>query len=141
MARVSKKPGLPLEDDEAIAFTDWLRAMHLPHTHIANEIGGSTKVAKIRAIKAKRMGQTAGVWDYEIFLPVVNIDGEIDAYQEVRVELKRRKGGTVSPAQKKWGLIYAAAGIPCKVCKGAEEAILFVKAILKEIQYDTEGQE
>lgn len=136
MARVSKTIGVPLEDEEAMAFADWLRAMHLPHTHVANEVGGSTKTAKLRAIKAKRMGQTAGVWDYEIFLPVVNVDGEIDAYQEVRVELKRKKGGTVSPAQKRWGDIYAAAGIPCAVCKGAEEAIKFVEAIRKEIQYE-----
>lgn len=136
MTRINKLPGVPLEDDEAVAFSDWLRAMHLPHTHIANEIGGSTKVAKLRAIKAKRMGQTAGVWDYEVFIPVVNIDGEIDAYQEVRIELKRKKGSTVSPAQKKWGEIYKASGIPCAICKGADEAIKFVEAIKKEIQYE-----
>lgn len=136
MVRVSKMSGVPLENDEAVAFADWLRAMHIPHTHIANEIGGSTRTAKLRALKAKRMGQTAGVWDYEIFLPIVNIDGEIDAYQEVRIELKRKKGGTVSPAQKKWGLIYKASGIPCAVCKGAEEAIAFVNAVRKEIQYE-----
>ena len=131
--RVSKTPGVPLEDDEAAVFADWLRAMHIPHTHIANEIGGSTKVAKVRAIKAKRMGQTAGVWDYEIFLPIEGVDGEVDAYQEVRVELKRTKGGAVSPAQKKWGEVYDKAGIPCAICKGAEEAIKFVKSIIEEI--------
>jgi hypothetical protein len=136
MARLSKLPGVPLEDDEAVAFADWLRAMHLPHTHVANEVGGATKSAKLRALKAKRMGQTAGVWDYEVFIPVINVDGEVDAYQEVRIELKRKKGGTVSPAQKKWGEIYAASGIPCAVCKGAEEAIAFVEAVRKEIQYE-----
>ena len=134
MARISKTPGVPLEDDEAIVFADWLRAMHIPHTHIANEIGGSTRAAKLRAIKAKRMGQTAGAWDYELFLPIKNIYGDIEVYQEVRVELKRTKGGTVSPAQKQWGKIYELAGIPCAVCKGAEAAIKFVKNVQKEIQ-------
>ena len=134
MAR--KVPNVPLEDDEAVAFADWLRAQRIPHTHVANEMGGSTRLAKLRALKAKRMGQTAGVWDYEIFLPVINVDGEIDAYQEVRIELKRRKGGTVSPAQKRWGEIYVASGIPSAVCKGAEEAIAFVEAVRKEIQYE-----
>lgn len=133
MARVSKVSGVPLEDDEARVFADWLRAMHIPHTHIANEMGGSTKTARIRALKAKRMGQSAGVWDYEIFLPVTNIDGQIDAYQEIRVELKRTKGGVVSPAQKQWGKIYEMAGIPCAICKGAEKAIEFVNARLKEV--------
>lgn len=133
MPRVSKT-NVPLEDDEAVVFADWLRAMQIPHTHIANEIGGSTRVAKVRALKAKRMGQTAGVWDYEIFLPIKNIDGDIDAYQEIRIELKRAKGGTVSEAQKKWGEIYQLSGIPCAVCKGAEKAIEFVENYLKEIK-------
>ena len=131
--RVSKTAGVPLEDDEAVAFADWLRANHIPSTHIANEIGGSTRTAKLRAIKAKRMGQTAGVWDYEIFLPVYNVDGEIEVYQEVRVELKRQKGSTTSPAQKRWGEIYELAGIPCAVCKGAEKAIEFVQSVIDEI--------
>lgn len=135
MARVNKS-SVPLEDDEAVAFADWLSARHIPHTHIANEIGGSTRAAKLRAIKAKRMGQTAGVWDYEVFLPVTGVDGEVDTYQEVRIELKRRKGGTVSTAQKKWGEIYQMAGIPCAVCKGAEAAIEFINKIIKEINYE-----
>lgn len=132
------QPGVPLEDDEARTFADWLRMVGLPHTHIANEMGGSTKTAKLRAIKAKRMGQSAGVWDYEVFLPVENLDGETEAYQEIRIELKRKKGGTVSDAQKKWGKIYEMAGIPCKVCKGAEEAVAFVREQLKLINGDGE---
>lgn len=131
---ISKRPGVPLEDEEAIVFADWLRAMHIPSTHVANEIGGSSKAAKVRALKAKRMGQTAGVWDYEIFIPVKSlINGEVDAYQEVRVELKRTKGSTTSPAQKKWGEIYELAGIPCAICKGAEKAIEFVQSVIDEI--------
>ena len=127
---------IPKEDDEAVTFATWLRMVGIPATHIANEIGGSTRAAKVRAMKAKKMGQSAGVWDYEIFIPVANIDGEIDAYQEIRIELKRRKGGVVSDAQKKWGKIYEMAGIPCKVCKGAEEAIEFVRSQLGQINVE-----
>ena len=54
----------------------------------------------IRGAKLKRMGQSKGVWDYEIFVPFRGITGHIDAYQEVRIEMKRRKGGTVSEDQK-----------------------------------------
>ena len=124
---------IPLEDDEAVAFADWLRANKIPATHIANEIGGSSRTAKLRALKAKRMGQTAGVWDYEVFIPVYDIDGEVAAYQELRIELKRIKGSTVSPAQRKWGEVYEMAGIPCKICKGAGEAILFVREHMNRI--------
>lgn len=83
----------------------------------------------IRGAKLKRMGQSAGVWDYEIFLPIKGITGEIDDYQLIKVEMKRRKGGTVSPEQKRWGKIYETAGIPCKICQGADEAIEFVKSL------------
>ena len=138
MARVSKLAGVPLEDDEAVVFADWLSSQQIPHTHIANEIGGSTRTAKLRALKAKRMGQTAGVWDYEIFIPITNLFGEVDAYQEVRVELKRIKGSTVSEAQKRWGNVYELAGIPCAVCKGAEKAIEFVQQVIKEIEGEDE---
>ena len=127
-------PKVPLEDDEAVAFATWLRINHIPSTHIANEMGGSTKTARLRALKAKRMGQTAGVWDYEIFIPVKSlITGEVDTYQEVRVELKRTKGSTTSPAQKEWGKIYEMAGIPCAICKGAKKAIEFVQSVIDEI--------
>ena len=133
MARVSKLAGVPLEDDEAMVFAAWLRGQQIPHTHIANEIGGSTRSAKLRALKAKRMGQTAGVWDYEIFIPIYNTFGEVDAYQEIRVELKRTKGSAVSETQKRWGEVYKLAGIPCAVCKGADKAIEFVQQIIREV--------
>lgn len=134
MPRLSKLAGVPLEDDEAMAFHDWLMAKGIPHTHVANEIGGSTNAAKARALKAKKMGQSAGVWDYELFIPITNTFGEVDAYQEVRIELKRTKGSTVSPQQKTWGEIYELAGIPCAICKGAEKAIEYVEQVIKEIE-------
>lgn len=83
----------------------------------------------IRGAKLKRMGQSKGVWDYEIFVPFKGITGNIDAYQEVRIEMKRRKGGTVSEDQKEWKKVYEKAGIPCKICKGADEAINYIKEI------------
>lgn len=120
---------LPLEDDEAIAFADWLRAQGMPFAHIANESRSSSRAAAIRGQKLKRMGQAAGVWDYEIFIPVTAKGGEITAYQEVRIELKRKRGGKVSDAQQKWGGVYMMAGIPCAVCKGAEEAIRYIRVL------------
>lgn len=81
----------------------------------------------IRGAKLKRMGQSAGVWDYEIYVPIFGVTHEIDDYQLIKLEMKRQFGGTVSPEQKKWQKIYETAGIPCKVCKGAKDAIEFVK--------------
>lgn len=124
--KTTTKIPLPLEDDECIVFADWLRGQHIPHCHVANESRSSTKSAMIRGAKLKKMGQVRGVWDYEVFLPVKGVTNRVDAYQEIRIEMKRQRGGTVSPEQKQWALIYEKAGIPHAVCKGAEEAIKFV---------------
>ena len=124
---------IPLEDDEAKVFHRWLEIQKIPHAHIANESNGGSQSARIRGAKMKAMGQSKGVWDYEIFIPIKGITGTIDAYQEIRVELKRQKGGVVSSEQKAWGRIYEKAGIPCRICKGANEAIKFIEEIKEEI--------
>ena len=124
-----------LEDDECIAFSDWLKANNIPHCHIANESRSSSKSAMIRGAKLKRMGQSRGVWDYEVFIPIRGISGQIDCYEMVKIEMKRRKGGIVSEEQKTWGKIYELSGIPCKICKCADEAIKFIKSYLKFDDY------
>lgn len=126
--------GIPLEDDECKTFHRWLQLNYIPHTHIANESRGGSRAAMIRGAKLKAMGQSAGVWDYEIFLPIKGITGEVDAYQLVKIEMKRTKGGRLSEEQKEWGDIYEKAGIPCAVCKGAKEAIEQVETWLDEMR-------
>lgn len=120
----------PLEDDECIAFHQWLELRHIPHAHIANESRSSSKAAIIRGAKLKKMGQSSGVWDYEVYVPVYGVEGTIDDYQLLKIEMKRKYGGTVSPEQKAWKKVYETAGIPCKVCKGAKEAIAFVEQFI-----------
>ena len=126
----------PLEDDECIAFHQWLEIRRIPHAHIANESRSSTRAAMIRGAKLKKMGQSAGVWDYEVFVPIAGITGDIDDYQLLKIEMKRKYGGTVSPEQKKWQKVYETAGIPCKVCKGAKDAIEFVSEYIAECNDD-----
>lgn len=132
---VVQKDFNPLEDDECIAFSDWLKANNIPHAHIANESRSSSKSAMIRGAKLKRMGQSRGVWDYEVFIPIKGITGRIDCYEMVKIEMKRRKGGVVSQEQKTWGKIYELSGIQCKVCHGADEAIAFINKYLKKDDY------
>lgn len=117
----------PLEDDECIVFSNWLKINNIPHAHLANESRSSSKNAMIRGAKLKRMGQSRGVWDYEVFVPIRGVTGAVDCYELIKIEMKRRKGGVLSPEQKQWQKIYELAGINCKVCKGADEAIAFVK--------------
>ena len=134
------KKTVPIEDVECFNFVDWLNkyAPDVEYAHIANESRSSKKDAAIRGRKLQRMGQKRGVWDYELFIPIYDVDGEIGTYQELRIEMKRQRGGgsTTSAEQKRWGKIYDAAGIPTKICFGADEAIAFVKQYCQKVQFD-----
>ena len=124
---------IPTEDEECIAFVQWLNLHGIPCAHIANESKSSSRNAMIRGAKLKRMGQSRGVWDYEVFIPIRGATDEVDCYQQVKIEMKRIKNAKVSTEQKEWGSIYELAGIPCKVCYGAKEAIDFVESFLKNV--------
>lgn len=124
---------IPLEEEETKAFHEWLQIQNIPHTHIPNEIGGSTRAMKARAIKMKKMGTSKGFPDLLVFIPVYNINGHADCYQMCAIEMKRKKGSTTSKEQKEWLKVLQASGAMSAVCKGAEEAIAFVNAIRKEI--------
>lgn len=125
---------VPLEDDEVMAFHQWLNIMDIPHTHIPNEIGGSTSAMKARAVKMKKMGTSKGFPDLLVLIPVCGIDDHIDSYQLCAIEMKRRKGSTTSPEQRQWIKKLELAGIPCAICKGADEAINFIKNLMEEIK-------
>ena len=138
--KAKSKKTVPIEDVECFDFVDWLNkyAPDVKYAHVANESRSSKKDAAIRGRKLQRMGQKRGVWDYELFVPIYDVDGEIGTYQELRIEMKRQRGGgsTVSKEQKEWQKIYDAAGIPTKICYGADEAIAFVKQFAQKIQFD-----
>jgi hypothetical protein len=133
---LSKSTLVPYEEDEQMAFVQWCRIMGLTVHHSGNEIGGSTSAIKARAIKMKKMGTSKGFPDLLVFIPITGATGEIDSYQMCVIEMKRRKGGTVSKDQKRWLEILQASGAMCAVCHGADEAIAFIDAIMKEVQYE-----
>ena len=134
------KKTVPIEDVECFDFVDWLNkfAPDVVYAHVANESRSSKKDAAIRGRKLQRMGQKRGVWDYELFVPIYDVDGEIGTYQELRIEMKRQRGGgsTVSKEQKDWKKVYESAGIPTAICYGADDAIKVVKQFAQRIQFD-----
>lgn len=127
---------VPFEDEEVMAFHQWLEIQGMPHTHVPNEIGGSTSAMKARAVKMKKMGTSKGFPDLLIFIPVKGTTGFIDCYQMCAVEMKRRKGSTTTKEQKAWLRILGGAGCIGKVCKGADEAIAFIKKVQEDIYYE-----
>lgn len=127
---------IPKEEDEQMAFVNWCQAKKYKVHHCANEVGGGSWALKSRAIKAKRMGTSKGFPDLLVFIPVENIDGEVDSWQMIAIEMKRRKGGVVSKEQKEWGEILQASGVPFKICYGCEQAINFIQEVVGKIYED-----
>jgi len=56
--------------------------------------------------------------------------------QVVFIEMKRKKGGTLSAYQKEWIASFNNIGIRAKVCKGFDEAKAFIDEILEEENAD-----
>lgn len=123
---------VPLEEEEQRAFVAWCHLQGIYVHHSGNEIGGSIRAMKTRAIKMKQMGTSKGFPDLLVFIPIRGIDDEIDAYQMLAIEMKRLKGSTATAEQKAWGDVFEKAGIPFRVCKGAEKAIEFVEEYRNE---------
>ena len=125
----------PIEDVECEMFHRWLELYGIPHTHIPNESRSSKRDAYIRGAKLRKMGVSSGYWDYDVYIPVLDIDGDIGAYELIKIEMKRAKKSLskVSNDQKEWGKVYDMAGIPNFICYGAEEAEDAVKSVYETI--------
>lgn len=135
MSAKYKPEPCPIEDFECIAFHAWLEERNIPHTHIPNESRSGKRDAYIRGAKLRRMGVSSGYWDYDIYVPVLDLDGEIGAYELIKIEMKRAKKSlsSVSQSQKWWGDIYELAGIECYICYGAEAAEQVINEVYERI--------
>lgn len=102
---------VPSETYEQIKLVQWLEKMGLRFYAVPN--GGSRPI--VEAVKFKRSGVKAGVPD--LCLPFPS-----GVYHGLYIELKRVKGGTVSPEQREWIEYLNGVGYYAMVCKGFEEA-------------------
>lgn len=128
----------PIEDIECEVFHNWLELYGIPHTHIPNESRSSKRDAVIRAKKLKRMGVSSGYWDYDVYVPVVDVDDTVIGFELIKIEMKRAKKSlsTVSAKQKWWGNIYDMTGIECYICYGAEAAEKVVEEVYERINQE-----
>ena len=108
--KASKDELIPSEDAEQVAVVQELEARGIPYWHTNNEIWTSSWKQKARA---KAMGTQSGIPDLFVCFP-----GQL-----VGIEMKRRKGGIVSPNQKYWANIIEQCNIPVWVAHGYDEAM------------------
>ena len=110
---------IPSEHDEQRYFVQWFRRRFPDVRIFAIPNGGERGRATAGRLKAE--GVSRGVPDLcvpEWFL---------------WVEMKRRKGGTVSPEQKSWIAYLNKAGYKAVICKGMDEAIQEAENRAKEV--------
>jgi hypothetical protein len=104
------KQVIPKEHDEQVAFVTWFK-YQFPHVRIA-AIPNGLRTSIRQAIKAKREGMSAGYPDLHI--PAWNL----------YIEMKRQKGGVLSPEQKSWHqYLEDHCSSTVIVAKGCEDAI------------------
>lgn len=106
---------IPTEEQEQLALVQWLELHKIRYTHVPNE--GKHKV-QYRA-KQRRLGVKPGVPDILIFDRPPRYPENVG----VAIELKRQKGGRVTPEQIAWLEDLKARGWAVAVCQGAMEAI------------------
>lgn len=101
------------EHDEQVALLQWTQAVRgtLPEASLLFAIPNGGARNPITAARLKAEGVKAGVPD--LFLPVAR-----GVHHGLFVEMKRTRGGRVSPAQTAWLTLLRAQGFRAEVCCG-----------------------
>ena len=117
----------PTEEQEQTALFEWARRMQGKHKELGllHAIPNGGKRGKAEAARMKAAGVKAGVPD--MCLPVARGD-----FHGLYIELKRRKGGRVSPEQAQWLEELSGQGYFCQVCRGWEEAAETLRRYLNQ---------
>ena len=115
----------PLENWEQEQIFKWARSnqIDIPELQLLNASLAGVRLNQGLKTKMKRQGMRKGYPD--IFLPVTT-----HHHAGLFIELKRAKGGSVSPEQKAWLARLAEQRYLAVVAKGHREAIAIIKRYL-----------
>jgi hypothetical protein len=114
-----EKEKLPSEHLEQVRLVSWMRKTYPQHRIFAVANGGLRTASTAMNLTAE--GVTRGIPDIQI--PSLKLF----------IEMKRQKGGVVSPEQKDWIEYLNSIGYNAVICKGFEAAKL---EVLKAVEVD-----
>ena len=116
----------PTEDDEQAAVISWADFMQdrWPELGLLFHIPNGGYRHPATAARMKELGVKPGVPD--LFLPAARGN-----YHGLWIEMKRQKGGRVSPMQMAWMDSLTRQGYKTAVCHGAAEAIMTIAGYLE----------
>lgn len=130
------KPHIPTEDQEQMALMEWARLNALKHEEfsllyaIPNGMIGDRHVGY--KLKMRKMGLKSGVPD--LCLPIAR-----QGFHSLYIEMKRKRGGRLSPEQKVWIACLKQEGHRVEVCKGWAEASWMIADYLNMSNYRRHG--
>jgi hypothetical protein len=110
---------VPSEESEQIATIEWLWSRGFFAFHVPNGI----KVSIAKAMRLKAMGLLSGIPDIIIVMPEEKV---------LWLEMKKQKGGVVSPNQQAIHHILTAMGHKVLIAKGNKDAKDQLSRILSE---------
>ncbi|SDE21232.1 VRR-NUC domain-containing protein [Desulfuromonas thiophila] len=115
----------PLESWEQEQFFRWVisNQIRIPELQLANGSMNGIRVSPSLRARLKGQGLRPGVPDID--LPVRR--GECCG---LRIEMKRKAGGTVSAEQKRFHELLRSQGYRVEVCRGWREAVAVVRDYL-----------
>lgn len=120
----NRKNNTPSEHVEQVAFVRWARAWlpaDMSNLLFAIPNGGQRNVLVAKKLKAE--GVVSGVPD--LFFAHSRL-----GFHGLFIEMKRKKGGSLSKSQRDMIDTLQDSGYACAVCKGADEAIEAMRAYM-----------
>ena len=114
------KVAIPTEHEEQRDLVRWFRRKYGPVRIFAIPNGGYRSMTTAGKLKAE--GVSPGIPD--LFVPAWRL----------WVEMKRQKGGRVSPEQADWIIYLESVGYTCLVCFGSENAQAQIEAFAATIK-------
>lgn len=137
MAKNAARASVAEEHDEQVALCRWWTlfsgARGIPESLLFAIPNGGRRDA-VTGARLKAEGVRAGVPD--LFLAVPR-----GAWAGLFIEMKRRRGGQVSPDQKAMLACLAASGYRVSVCKGWDEARAALEAYMGAPKWQGGGRE
>lgn len=110
------KPFIATEYQEQMAVFEWLKWCKMPGSDMAYATLNGVRLPIGLAVKMSKAGLKQGPLD-------INLDVGRGGFFGLRVELKRTKGGRLSPEQEQWIARLKEENYQALVCKGAKQAI------------------
>ena len=113
----------PSEHDEQAQFVSMVDTVFPAVSALLFAIPNGANKSPIARLRFRAEGLRAGVPDMMLAVPA-------GGYHGLFIEMKRRKGGTVSPEQKEYIERLRAQGYRAEVCKGCDAALEVLREYL-----------